>query len=225
MLCCITMHSYYFICPCINKLSRDKTLEMKPQAERHWALRGPVFQSVALQSDFITLSACQKLLWKKKNHISLCIYHTVARGYNQQPSPLWPDTIALDKIPVPAPQRHPPLPAHLVYLSLWQCPTLLPQSRLSWQGACYVLVPSIRAILSSSTSQTSRDTWDSQKREGYWERISKGEGKLCSHFLFFISFWAFSPTMPENHFGNGRLGFFCGTVSCHWLVGGEKLSW
>lgn len=61
---------------------------------------------------------------------------------------LCPDTIALASIPVagcqiPMPtllQHLPPLLlAHLAHLSLWQCPPLLPQSQLSWQGALYIL--------------------------------------------------------------------------------------
>lgn len=232
--CVVLLGIHIFsIWPCTNKLKRDKTLEMIPQAERHWALCGPVFQSVALQSErFHHPQRLSEAVMKKetRNHTFLSIYHTLVLDYQHQPPPLCPDTIALDKIPMPAcqvlmpaPQCHPPLQAHLAHLSLWQCPLLLPQLCLSWQGACYMLVLSTGAVLSSIMSQTSLGTWDSQKGDVYRERMSEGKGNYALT-SFSLSFLGLShPPCPKITLEMASLLSFCwhSQLLLNWFVGGE----
>lgn len=128
------------------------------------------------------------------------------QGYHHRPPPLRSDTIALAAIPraslVPAPPpahkhaRTLPAPTHLARLSLWQCPLLVPRSRLSWQGARYVPGPGVRAIISSIMSQTSRGAWEHRRQRDVERENERERGKLCSHFLSFIYSGSFSPSVP-----------------------------
>lgn len=165
---------------------------MKPQPERYRALLLPLCCITVwkISSPWVFVRSCYG-----KITFHLCLYQETG------PPPLCPDTIALASIPVPAclvlllnPLRP---PAHLarLSLSLWQCPPPLPQPRLSWQGARYVPGPATGAVVSSIMSQTSRDQWE-HKGRGIWRGDKWGRGKLCSHFLSFISSWSFSPTVP-----------------------------
>lgn len=153
---------------------------MKPQPKIEHC-----FQPVALWSERFHHSMF--LLEVMKNHIFPVYLSQSRAGISSAGLHLSaPDTIALANIPVPAcqalvpaPQRYPPPPAHLARLSLWQCPPLLPQSRLSWQGARYAQGPATGAIAFSIMSQTSQGRMGTEEGEGYTERMSEGVGNYA----------------------------------------------
>lgn len=131
--------------------------------------------------------ACLTLSWKIT---FLPVYLRCTREGNttRQSPPRRPDTMVLCQSVQSHCQPPSPLPlqllkTHLAHLSLQQCPHLLPQPLLSWQGAGSMWGPGKRAIVSLILSQTSRvetyGNWEKWKRNK-WKERERGNYALTS---------------------------------------------